>query len=283
VLVASELITNSVQHADGPSWVSLSWFDRSPTLTVVDLGPGFDIRSVPVASATSISGRGLHIARSVARALDAERRQAGGSVVSAVLPVTRPVEVHLDPPRRRVGALPVLEEASPQGGFDRETFLRALVVQMTQSVHELDGPGRAEAVVAQVGADVGGQMEQEFRSAHDITGRLTAEQIAACLVRLKHAIDGGFSIEGVTEDRIVLVNDRCPFGAAVQRAPSLCRMTSSVFGGIGARNSDRGAVVILEQRIALGDPGCRVHVLLDPHPDDHVLGHHYCSPTGPTD
>ena len=44
--------------------------------------------------------------------------------------------------------------------------------------------------------------------------------------------------------------------------PSLCRMTSSVFGGIAARNSDEGATVLLEERIALGDAGCRVVVEL---------------------
>ncbi len=48
---------------------------------------------------------------------------------------------------------------------------------------------------------------------------------------------------------------------AVRRAPGLCRMTSSVFGGIAARNTG-GATVVLEERIALGDPECRVVVWL---------------------
>jgi hypothetical protein len=56
-------------------------------------------------------------------------------------------------------------------------------------------------------------------------------------------------------------------------------MTSSVFGGIAARNSEHEAVVVLEERIAVGDPGCRVHVLLDPPPDQHALGHRYRTPT----
>ena len=45
-------------------------------------------------------------------------------------------------------------------------------------------------------------------------------------------------------------------------------MTSSVFGGIAARNSDDGAAVVLEERIAVGDPGCRVVVHLRPAPDE---------------
>jgi predicted ArsR family transcriptional regulator len=95
---------------------------------------------------------------------------------------------------------------------------------------------------------------------------------------LKQAIGGGFSVEEVSDDRIVLVNDRCPFGDAVRRAPALCRMTSSVFGGIAASNAEHGAVVVLEERIAIGDPGCRVHVLLDPTLEQSALGHYYRSP-----
>jgi predicted ArsR family transcriptional regulator len=199
--------------------------------------------------------------------------------VSAVLPVTKPAAVSVDPPRRRHDVLPDLDEARPAGGFSREPFLRALAVQLARSVDEIDGPDRAEAVVAQVGIDVGGQMEAEYRRAAQLTGRLTPVQLAECFVRLKRAIDGGFSVESVSDDRIVLVNDRCPFGEAVKRAPALCRMTSSVFGGIAARNSDHSAVVVLEERIAVGDPGCRVHVLLDPDAQHEVLGHQYRSPT----
>lgn len=278
-LVCSELISNAVRHADGPAWISLSWFEASPTLTVVDLGPGFDLTDVQPSPLGSVGGLGLHIARKVARALEAARRRHGGMSVTAVLPVNRPAEAHLDPPRRRRPALPGLDEALPSGGFGREAFLRALVVQMTQSVHELDGPERAQAVVAQVGADVGGQMEDEFRNALDLRDRLTPEQLASCFVRLKHAIEGGFSVESVDDDHIVLVNDRCPFGDQVRRAPALCRMTSSVFGGIAARNAEHGAVVVLEERIAIGDPGCRVHILLDPDPTRQTLGHYYRTPS----
>lgn len=167
----------------------------------------------------------------------------------------------------------------PTGGFGRESFLRALVVQMAQSVDDLDGPDRAQAVVAQVGADVGGQMEEEFRTALGLSDRLTPEQLGACFTRLKHAIGGGFSVESIADGHIVLVNDRCPFGEQVRQAPALCRMTSSVFGGIAARNVEREAVVVLEERIAIGDPGCRVHVVLDPAAEQLPLGHHYRTPS----
>ena len=62
-------------------------------------------------------------------------------------------------------------------------------------------------------------------------------------------------------EKIVLGNRACPFGEVVTRAPGLCRMTSSVFGGIAARNTG-GAAVVLEERIAVGDPECRIVVWL---------------------
>jgi len=105
---------------------------------------------------------------------------------------------------------------------------------------------------------------------------MAPDQLAACFVRLKHAIDGDFYVIEADEQRIVLGNRRCPFGEVVQRAPALCRMTSSVFGGIAARNSEQGAAVLLEERIAVGDPECKVVVYLQPPPEgvsSHVHGY----------
>ena len=86
-----------------------------------------------------------------------------------------------------------------------------------------------------------------------------------------------------TPERVVLENTRCPFGETVMRSPALCRMTSSVFGGIAARNSDEGASVLLEERIAVGDPGCRVVVYLGEAPHAAApYAHRYGSvPDGP--
>ena len=310
-LVVEELVGNAVRHAGGSIWVSLSWLDISPTLTVRDLGPGFDpallARSAPVPPGISDAGdaeqpvdapdledsraleldldqiaeggRGLFLVTHLASVLDAQARRAGGMVVSAELPVKKPPAVSYDPPRHTARALPALSEARPEGGFGKESFLRALVVQLAQAIERQEGPDAAAAAVAQVGIDVGGQMELEYKAAESIVGRLTPEQLAHCYVRLKHAIDGGFYVVEIREDRIVLGNRRCPFGDLVRLAPSLCRMTSSVFGGIAARNNDEGAAVVLEERIAVGDPGCRVVVYLtEPPSGTRLLAHHYARP-----
>jgi predicted ArsR family transcriptional regulator len=174
-----------------------------------------------------------------------------------------------------------MHEARTEGAFGKEAFLRALVVEMSRTIEAHHGPDAAEAVIAQVGTDVGGQMETEYRVATEIVGALTPEQLGECYVRLKHAIDGQFSVVEATRERIVLENRRCPFGEAVRHAPALCRMTSSVFGGLAARNHPDGATVLLEERIAVGDPGCRVVVFLGPAPDDVApFAHRYRAPRG---
>ena len=310
-LLIAETIGNAARHTTGPVWVSLTWRTSHPTMSVYDLGQGFDPARLtapalpdqlwrgaaahdgdpepradaavdPAADdveAMLESGRGLLIMRELAPTLESRQRTGQGMVVSLALPVTRPAGADHDPPLRRSGALPMPDEALPQGGFGKESFLRALVVQLAQTIEIAHGPDAADAAIAQVGTDVGGRMEEEFRHAKGVVDRMTPEEIGRCYVRLKHAIDGGFRVLEATPERIVLVNDRCPFGEAVRRAPSLCRMTSSVFGGIAARNSEHGASVLLEERIAVGDPGCRVVVDLDvPKDDASPAAHHYATP-----
>jgi anti-sigma regulatory factor (Ser/Thr protein kinase) len=298
-LVVAESVGNAVRHTAGPVWVTLSWRGSNPLMSVYDLGPGLEPASTspgpgkePAAATEPLdddadddfdelleSGRGLSIMRELALSLEQRERGDVGLIVSVSLPITRPRAVDHDPPRRRSGALPMLSEALPSGGFGKESFLRALVVQLAHTIEIQHGQDAADAAVAQVGADVGGQMEEEFRDAFGLSDRLSPAQIGECFVRLKHAIDGGFRVLEATPERIVLVNDKCPFGSVVQQAPSLCRMTSSVFGGIAARNSDSGALVLLEERIAVGDTRCRVTVELGVAKADAAPeGHHYANP-----
>jgi anti-sigma regulatory factor (Ser/Thr protein kinase) len=300
-LVAQELVANAVEHAAGPTWVRLSWLAAQPEIDVWDLGTGFALPSgsgraaVPVEALdnswtaaapypvlpepTSPRGRGLFLVSHLATDFEVAARRGGGTHVAARLPVHRAVSPTADAPFLPADPLPDLAEVGSDGGFGKEAFLRALIVQLSQAVEYTAGPQVSESAVAQVGIAVGGQMEAAYRATQAIMGRLTAGQLADCYVRLKHAIDGQFRVEEITDDRIVLTNTRCPFGNAVRKAPALCRMTSSVFGGIAARNRDDGAAVLLEERIAVGDPGCRVIVYLGPTPAEAArYAHPYTSP-----
>jgi anti-sigma regulatory factor (Ser/Thr protein kinase) len=260
-LAVAELLGNVVHHAPGSAWVHVDWSNREPLLEIHDLGPGFQLRTELPSDPLASGGRGLAITARVTRELSAAAKRAGGSRVSARLPVRRRDQPSYDPPVSRLGTLPAPEEAGPDGSFGRESFLRALVVGLAQHLEHDHGPSEAEALVAQVGADVGMRMEEHYRLTRAITDRLSREQIAELYVRLKGAIDGDFYVIDIDEQRIVLGNRRCPFGDVVKKAPGLCRMTSSVFGGIAARNTG-GSSVVLEERIAVGDPECRVVVWL---------------------
>jgi anti-sigma regulatory factor (Ser/Thr protein kinase)/predicted ArsR family transcriptional regulator len=271
----SELITNAVRHAPGPAWVHLDWSARQPVVEVHDLGPGFEPHPSLPADPFAEGGRGLFITNQLTDELAVAAKAAGGSRVTAKLPVRRPLEPDHDYARSLTPSLPAAEEVDESGSFGKEAFLRALVVEMARSVEGEEGPAAVEALVAQVGANIGSRMEEEYRRARDIVGALEPAQVADLYVRLKAAIDGDFYIVEANEDRIVLGNRACPFGEAVKRAPGLCRMTSSVFGGIAARNFGEASVV-LEQRIAVGDPECRVVVSLSGRgSEEEDSGHSY--------
>ncbi|MFC6287420.1 ATP-binding protein [Nocardioides sp. GCM10027113] len=302
-LVFQELVVNALRHTDGPAWVQLTWVEEQPDVVIRDLGSGFDLDSDLTGRAVAASdldpsdtggapydedlpdlmsegGRGLFLVSHLAEELAVAVRDGGGSRVQARLPVRRAASRSIHPPRPLTGALPALDEAQPNGGFDKESFLRALVVQLSQAVEHAGGPEMGEETVAEVGIAVGGQMEAEFRAARQVLDRLSPEQMAECFVRLKHAIDGRFYVIEVSEDRIVLGNERCPFGNAVRKSPALCRMTSAVFGGIAARNHPEGSAVVLEERIAVGDPGCRVVVHLGEAPESsRRFAHRYQAPS----
>jgi predicted ArsR family transcriptional regulator len=123
----------------------------------------------------------------------------------------------------------------------------------------------ASGYISVVGTAIGEQIDTTYRNAFAVE-RLSREQVADVLVDLKRRIQGDFYIVEETEDRIVLANRACPFGALVRDRPSLCMMTSNVFGHITGQNLGYAAVD-LEQTIAEGHRGCRVVVYLRPSED----------------
>jgi predicted ArsR family transcriptional regulator len=145
--------------------------------------------------------------------------------------------------------------------LERDGFVRHLIGELSGLLEEVVGIEEARGFIALVGQRVGSHLDGLY-SAHLGEGDWTPEQLAAVLVDLKRRIHGGFRIESVDRSAIVLVNDACPFGARVVGRPSLCMMTSNVFGTLAAQHLGFASVA-LPETIARGDARCRVLVQFD--------------------
>jgi predicted ArsR family transcriptional regulator len=144
----------------------------------------------------------------------------------------------------------------------RDLFLRKLLRELAGTLQDVVGIEEASGYITVVGRSIGEQIDAEYKKALAVEN-LSREQVAEVLVDLKKRIEGDFFVLEETEDRIVFGNRTCPFGDMVRDRPSLCMMTSNVFGYIAAQNLGYAAVE-LEETIAEGAPGCRVTVHLRP-------------------
>ena len=149
--------------------------------------------------------------------------------------------------------------------LERDVFLLTLLRELAGTLQDVIGLDEASGYISVVGGAIGEGIDREYRRALSVE-RLTREQVADVLVDLKRRIQGDFFVMEETEDRIVFGNRACPFGDRVHDRPSLCMMTSNVFGFIAAENLGYAGVE-LERTIAEGHPGCRVVLHLRPRPD----------------
>ncbi|HEX4278380.1 MAG TPA: methanogen output domain 1-containing protein [Bryobacteraceae bacterium] len=146
--------------------------------------------------------------------------------------------------------------------LDRDLFMRTLIRELSGTLEEVVGLNEAAGYISVVGQNVGDQMNRDYKAAFAVS-ELSREQVGQVLVDLKRRINGKFYIIEETPEKIVLGNSRCPFGDKVLNRPSMCMMTSNVFGSIAAQNLGY-AKVELQETIAQGNPGCRVVVYLNP-------------------
>lgn len=172
---------------------------------------------------------------------------------------------------------PLLADAGVR--LDRDRFLRSLLRSLAGNLQDAGGLEVASGYVSAVGQEIGESLNAEYRRALG-RERLTREEVADVLVDLKRRIEGGFRVVEASEDKIVLVNSTCPFGQMVTGRPSLCMMTSSVFGSITADNLGY-AKVELQETIAEGHAGCRIVVHLRRTPAaKSAAGREYHTPEG---
>jgi len=150
--------------------------------------------------------------------------------------------------------------------LDRDTFMRQLISSLGHLNEGILGSDVAGAYIMNVGLSMSAAIEAEYKQFWGIDRPFTLDEYAHVIVDLKQKIHGNFSLVSKDPAKVVVQTTSCPFDDFVRQSPSLCFMTSSVFGGIAARNFGYGKVA-MHKRIALGDPGCYVSIHLKQTPE----------------
>lgn len=150
--------------------------------------------------------------------------------------------------------------------LQREGFLLDLLRELSGTLEDVVGVDEAEGYISLVGQTIGSHINQNYKSALHLSG-LSKEQVCDVLVDLKKRIQGDFYMMEQTEDYVVFGNRHCPFGEKVKDRPSLCMMTSNVFGHIASENLGY-AKVQLQETIATGAAQCRVIVYFDANSEE---------------
>ena len=146
--------------------------------------------------------------------------------------------------------------------LDRERFLLCLVGELAGTLEEVVGVEETRSYVSLAAQRLGLGLDTGYRQSLGVS-RLSEEQVAQVLVDLKRRIGGQFRVVSRAGDPLVLESPACPFGEAVIDRPSMCMMTSNLFGYIAAQNLGY-AKVVLEKTLAKRDPVCRVVVYSKP-------------------
>jgi two-component system response regulator HydG len=147
-------------------------------------------------------------------------------------------------------------------------FLQTFILELMHA-SEQQGQKHCEQLIEHIAKTAGCFFEETYRENTHNTERLDIESYIELILGLKNTIGGKFSLASSNQDCITVTNFRCPFGERVTNFPELCRMTSSVFGGIAARNFGYAKVEI-KQSIARHDGTCEVCIYTN---TDAAKGH----------
>ncbi len=138
-------------------------------------------------------------------------------------------------------------------------FLQTFVLELMHASEQL-GQEQSQQLIEQIAKTAGCFFEEVYRSEKgNKNNALDIENYIELILGLKNNIGGNFSLISSNQDCITVSNTSCPFGEKVANFPELCRMTSSVFGGIAARNFGYAKVEIAKS-IAKHDGCCEVYI-----------------------
>jgi len=153
-------------------------------------------------------------------------------------------------------------------------FLQTFILELMHASEQL-GQEQSDQLIEYIARTAGCFFEEVYRSDKvDIEEKLNIENYIQLILGLKNNIGGNFALTSSDQDCIVVTNSRCPFGEKVVNFPELCRMTSSVFGGIAARNFGYARVEIAKS-IARHDGCCEVYIHLNEEKSKNSQGIEY--------
>ena len=170
---------------------------------------------------------------------------------------------------------PLLLELTPV------SFLQMFVTQSVKLAGQKASTNSADHYnyIQYLGLTASSCFEAHARQQLGLPEKISREQYGKLIIHIKNQIGGGFSQVPDEGGGMCVENCRCPFGNMVKEAPELCRMTSSVFGGIAARNFGY-ARVDLRKSIATGDGKCEVLIHTAPDGAQDKFGDEYVSEEG---
>lgn len=158
--------------------------------------------------------------------------------------------------------------------LNRDLFLRTLIRELAGTLEEVVGYEEAAGYISLVGQHMGDWINALYTKEMGVA-TLNRQQVGEVLVDLKQRINGNFAIVEQDSGKIILESTTCPFEDKVLDRPSMCMMTSNVFGVITAANLGY-AKVVLEKTIAKGCGHCRVVVHTQQSPEaDAAQGREY--------
>ena len=152
-------------------------------------------------------------------------------------------------------------------------FLQTFILELMHASEQL-GQKQSQQLIEHIARTAGCFFEEIYRSDNNKEEKLDIESYIELILGLKNNIGGNFSLSSSTQDCITVCNSRCPFGDKVVNFPELCGMTSSVFGGIAARNFGYAKVEIAKS-IARHDGSCEVYIHLNAETAKNAQGIEY--------
>ena len=142
-------------------------------------------------------------------------------------------------------------------------FLQTFIIELMHASEQL-GQEQSQQLIENIALTAGCFFEEVYRNqCGNKKNVLNIESYIELILGLKNNIGGNFSLSSSHQETICVCNTSCPFGEEVVNFPELCGMTSSVFGGIAARNFGYAKIEIAKS-IAQHDGCCEVYIHLNP-------------------